>query len=342
MSIHTHQYFLRGFLLILLLLGAQAVPAADKPQPAPVKLKMVLLPYLTHAPFFIAEEEGYFAEEGIQIEFVRLPRQAEAVPSLAQSDLDVIGGATSVALLNAMARGARIKFVAERGYISSTGCTFSGLMARNTLLETGELDGPAQLKGRRISLILTTFTGYNLNRLLKKADLTLDDVEIKYLPANMRPEALESGTIDLTGTAEPWITRMSQAGQASLWISDSQELPDFSLGVVLYGPTLLEKNPDAGRRFMVAYLKAVRQYNLGKTERNLEILTKHTKLDKELLRQACWPSFRENGQINAQSITEFQDWAVKTKLLDSPVTVEQFWDPSFAEHANKVLEASPK
>ena len=103
-----------------------------------------------------------------------------------------------------------------------------------------------------------------------------------------------------------------------------------------------EENPDAGRRFMVAYLKAVRQYNQGKTERNLEILAKYTKLDKELLTEACWPSFRSNGRINVRSILEFQDWAVKAGLLDNRVTVDQFWNPGFIEHANKILEASSK
>jgi NitT/TauT family transport system substrate-binding protein len=92
---------------------------------------------------------------------------------------------------------------------------------------------------------------------------------------------------------------------------------------------------------MVAYLKAVRQYNQGKTERNLEILAKHTRLDRDLLMQACWPSVRDDGQINIQSILEFQDWAVKKGFLDSPVKMDQFWDPGFIEHANRVMEASP-
>ena len=36
---------------------------------------------------------------------------------------------------------------------------------------------------------------------------------------------------------------------------------------------------------MIAYLKAVRQYNRGKTERNLEILVKHTGQTLEKIRQ---------------------------------------------------------
>ena len=52
-----------------------------------------------------------------------------------------------------------------------------------------------------------------------------------------------------------------------------------------YGPAFLDKDPELGRRFMVAYLQGVKQYNEGKTERNLEILQNYTRLDRDLLKQ---------------------------------------------------------
>ena len=89
---------------------------------------------------------------------------------------------------------------------------------------------------------------------------------------------------------------------------------------------------------MVAYLKAVRQYNQGKTERNLAILAEQTGLDQEFLKQACWPAIRDNGEINVQSVLDFQAWAVEKRYLDNSVTENQFWDPSFVEYANQMLE----
>jgi NitT/TauT family transport system substrate-binding protein len=119
-----------------------------------------------------------------------------------------------------------------------------------------------------------------------------------------------------------------------------QEFPDFQLSVVMYGPSVLDKNPDAGRRFMIAYLKAARQWNEGKTERNLAIVSEATGLDETLLRKACWPPLRDDGQINVQSVIDFQAWAVRREYLDNPVPEQQFWDPSFVEHANEVLRTT--
>jgi hypothetical protein len=124
-------------------------------------------------------------------------------------------------------------------------------------------------------------------------------------------------------------------------VSDTQVVPDFQRGFVAYGPNLLDKNKDAGRRFMVAYLKAVRLFNQGKTAHNIELLAKSTDQDPALLQKNCWPLFRVDGHINAQSIMDFQSWAVQRKLLDNPVTDEQkMWDPEFIDYANKALQGT--
>jgi len=88
---------------------------------------------------------------------------------------------------------------------------------------------------------------------------------------------------------------------------------------------------------MVAYLKAVRQYNEGKTDRNMQLLQDFTGLDRTLLEKVCWPTFRNDLMIDTQSVLKFQDWAFEQGLLDGKVKIEQLWDPSFAEFALSVV-----
>lgn len=337
MIIHLRR--LTYFFLALILLLQACAPAVIE-QPEPITLKVVLLPYLTFAPLFIAEEEGYFAEQRLQIEFVKMERSSQAIPALAQGELDVVGGTTSFSILNAIARGAEIRFVADKGYVAPTSCAYNGLMARRALVEAGELDSPAQLQSRRIAVNPASYSGYYAAKLLNTVNLTLEDVEVMDISNPVKLEAFEKGTIDVAYASEPWVTRVLEAGHAVLWMPAGQVSPDFQLGFILYGPTLLEENLDAGRRFIVAYLKAVRQYNQGKTERNLEILAEYTGLDEELLKQTCWPSLRDDGQINVQSVLDFQAWAVEKGYLDTVVREEQFWDSSFVEYADEVLGAS--
>jgi NitT/TauT family transport system substrate-binding protein len=86
--------------------------------------------------------------------------------------------------------------------------------------------------------------------------------------------ALAKRRIDFMVTTEPWLTRIIRAGHGVLWKRVQDVIPDFDYAFVRYGPSILEKDPEAGRRFMVAYLKGVHQYNQGKTVRNLEIMAK--------------------------------------------------------------------
>jgi NitT/TauT family transport system substrate-binding protein len=305
----------------------------------PVTVKVLVQPYLSYAPFFIAQDEGFFAEQALQVEFVQMSEAIEAVPALTQGTLDVAAGLIWPSHLNAMARGAHIRIVADKGHIGRRDCSYTSIMVRPALVETGELEDPARLKNRRIVLNPASFTGYYLDTLLDGAGLSLEDIEIADVPVPARPEALENGAVDGVIVSEPWVTRILQGGQGVIWMPAQQVIPDSQVGSIFYGPSLLDSDSDVGERFMIAYLKAIRQYNRGKTERNLEIMAEYTKLDQELLMQACWPALHDDGRINTQAVLDFQGWAVSRNLLDTSVSEEQFWEPSFIEHANDALGA---
>jgi len=305
-------------------------------------LKVLFIPYMSFMPLVIADEEGYYSEQGLKVEFIKVSRHAEAIPALTQGGLDVLAGTTSLSLFNAMVRGAKIKIVADKGYVVPSGCTDLAIMARKDWAETSKPVGAAQLKGRRIAVNPVSFPGFLAEKALQTFGLTLADLQIVDLPDPVKLEAFAANQIDLAFANEPWLTRMNRAGHAVPWISASQIIPDFQHAFITYGPSLLEQNPDAGRRFMVAYRKGILKYNEGKTDRNLDIIAKHSGLDRELLRQACWPSFRVSGHINARSALEFQDWGRKKGFLDTTAAEEQFWDPRFVDYANKVLSGASK
>ncbi|HEX7587898.1 MAG TPA: ABC transporter substrate-binding protein [Anaerolineae bacterium] len=309
--------------------------------PERVKLKVLLLPYLSYAPLFIAQEEGYYNEQGLDVEFVRLADSATAIPSLAQGGLDVVGASLRAAALNAMLRGTKMRIVADKGHIDSKSCGYYSFIARRSLVEAGELQTAAQLKGRRLSNIAGQASpeGYFVDKLLGSAGLTFDDAQVSAIPLGAELEAMQQGALDLTVAGEPSATQFVQSGQGVKWMQVQQIVPGFQFDVLIYGPNLEEKNPDAGRRFMVAYLKAVRQYNQGKTARNLDLLTKFTGLDRGLVANMCLPSVDSDAGIDVNSVMEFQAWAVQKKFLDRALTPDEFWDPSFVQAARNVIDS---
>ena len=300
------------------------------------EVKVAMWPYFSYAPLFIAEEEGYFEEQGIEVEFIALGNTL--VPSaLAQGDVDVSAGFLTAGLFNGMARGLNIKIVADKGFISPDDCASNAILARKDLIAAGDLDFPTGLDGKTIAIDAYSIEGFVLEPLLIECGVMIDNIKAVDMPPPAELDAFESGAIDLSMMSEPWVTRLLDDGNTEIWKVYSDLVPDQQWSVIMYGPNFLEKNPDLGNRFMAAYLKAVRLYNEGRTDRNLELLANFTGQDIEFINRVCWPTFRSDGGINSDSVIDFQVWAENKGLQDQVVTEENFWDGRFVEYANDIL-----
>jgi NitT/TauT family transport system substrate-binding protein len=328
------------FIFATFMLASCTFPGTQTPaEDEPITLKVLSLPFISFAPLFIANNEGYFAEQGITIEFSEeFKRSSEALPALAQGEIDVIAGSPYLGFFNAIVRGENVKYVAGKGFYDPEGCTYTAVIAGKELFKSGELTFPADLAGRTISMNHANHEGYAIDKLLHTVNLSLDDLNIVDVPTPSEAEALGNGSVEMITTNEPWITVALDSGNGEIWIRNHEIVPDFDFALISFGPSLLIDNPEAGKRFMTAYLKGIEQYNLGKTERNIEILLNVTELDQQILMDSCWPPMRADGSINTAGILDFQSWAIERELLDTVATEEQFWDPRFIEHANSVLD----
>ena len=79
---------------------------------------------ISDAPFFIATEKGYFAEQGIKPDFVPFDAGPKMIAPLGAGQLDVAGGAASAGLFNAAARGiiSRLLRTEARAFRATTTC----------------------------------------------------------------------------------------------------------------------------------------------------------------------------------------------------------------------------
>lgn len=319
--------------------AANQAPAATTEAPQQlIKVKVSILPFLTYAPLFIAKEEGYYAEQGLDVEFVPINANSDAMAPLAQGQIDVASGSFDVSTLNAIAKGADIKYVSDKGYLDPNGCSAMTFFVRKDLLESGALKDPAKLKGMKVALMPASSSEYALDLMLKDTGVSTKDMEVKNVPIASRLEAMKSGTLDITAVSEPWIVRFANTDYAVVWKGMQEVLPNTQLSINIYGPNFLEKNPELGKKYMIAYLKGVRQYNLGKTDRNVEILAKYTQMKPEEVKQSCWISMKADGMIQAAGMSGFQEWALARGFQISLVPPEKLLDMSFAQYATEALK----
>ena len=299
----------------------------------PATLRVLHMPYLSFAPFFIAYEEGYFSAQGLTIEFIPMRRSSMAIPALVKGELDVVAGTSNYSLFNAIARGARIKIVAGKGYIAPTGCATTAILVRTAMGLTPETLTAERLRGLRIALNLSSSRTYLIDRFLNQYGLSLSDIVVVDIPSTILANAFETGAIDLTYATEPRLSRIIREGNAKVLEPMKRFAPDYQLGFVAFGPNLVDEHPDLGLKFIKAYLRAVKQYSHGPTPRNVDIVAKHTKLGPDILQAACGPTFRPGGSINVDTILEFQQWGYKKNRLDRVLSSDEFWDPRFIQQS---------
>lgn len=316
------------------------LPPSPTATEEPVHLKVGALSYISFSPFYIALQEGYFAEQNLDVELeVFSTANAEVIPPLLQRQLDVGTSASSAQILNAIAEGGVLKLVADKGYVNPDAtCVSDGWVARKELLDSGALTDFASLRGKTVVGSQRTSFEYIFDEILRRGGLTAADVptvEIRDNPTRL--EALKTGTVDAAYFGEPWITRAVNQSDAGVWVPYQDVVPGFPISMVVFGPSLLEDRPDVGVRFMAAYLKAVRQFMQGKTERNVELVAEFTQLTPEELQEVCWNSFKLDGSVDTGILEALIQYNLDKGYTTTPVTVEQLWDPQFIEGAAALL-----
>lgn len=303
-------------------------------------LRVLILPYVTFSPYYIAIEEGYFEEQGIEVEVVNMTATEDVMPALSSGQVDVASGLISAGMLNAIARGAEVAITADKGYIDPDGCLSFTIVGRSGLVDTDDLETADQLAGKTINVVPATWLEYYLGEVLATGDLGFDDINTVYVGSAAMVDALASEQVDATVDSEPWLSIFTSQGHGAILSSPQELLPNDSVAVQIYGPNLLNENRDLGVRFMAAYLKGVEQYAGGATERNVDIVAGFTELDRGLLESMCWPAINPTGEVVVDGVLGFQEFAVERGYLDEIVPADEFYDGSFIEDAGELMGAS--
>jgi NitT/TauT family transport system substrate-binding protein len=206
-------------------------------------------------------------------------------------------------------------------------------MVRKDLYDSGAVRNVSDLKGRKIAV---RDEGYDLFQALAIGNLSSTDVETLDMDFTMIIPAFKNGGIDAALVTEPYLTQAQSSSSAVVLVPAQEFLPQWPLPLY-YGHTILDKDPALGRRFMVAYLQGVEQYNRGKTERNLEIIANYTGLDRDLLNQTCWYPVAEDGYLSRQAVKEYIEWMYTHKKVTHNLDADQLIDMSYVDYANGVL-----
>jgi NitT/TauT family transport system substrate-binding protein len=297
-----------------------------------------------NAPVYLAEEYGYFADQGITLNYVLFPSASEVIPSITRGDVDVAAIGINPATLNALAGNFGIKLVAD------TGTQFPGFPL-NIVVVTNELAGtimgPADLKGHKIALTppgMGTASGFLLSKYLAQGNLTVNDVDIVPLTFQDQVAALTNRSVDVAFMAEPFATQVVKQNIGKILVGSDTMLPGYQVTGLLYTDKFMSGQHDAAQGFMIAFLKGVRAYmaafggNATDRDRVIQVMTKRTDIKDAALWNAMIPTGSSpDGAVDLQSIAAAQAYFKGLGLVQSTPDPATLVNTSFALEAVRQL-----
>jgi NitT/TauT family transport system substrate-binding protein len=306
-------------------------------------VKVSVYQSVSDAGLYIAADKGYFKEQNIAIDLIQLDSVSTVVTALASGQVDVAGGAPSAAIYNASRQGIGIKVVADKGSMSKGG-GYIGLVVRKGM--EGTIKSAADLKGHKVAwsgIGVGTTNEVALDHVLKTTGLKESDISLQNLSFGDSLAALASGSVDAAYLIEPLVQSAEERGLGKLLMSGDAMYLNQQVAVLLYGPDLASKRPDVAKRFMVAYLKGVRDYNnafrknMGRAE-IVSILSKNTTVKKpELYEKMTMPGLNPDGEVNVAGMKDDMQWFLSKGFLKETVDMTKVVDNSFVEYAVKEL-----
>jgi NitT/TauT family transport system substrate-binding protein len=302
---------------------------------------------MSDAPIFIADRKGFFRDEGLDVTVTSFRSASDMVAPLGAGQIAAGAGSASAGLYNAVARGIKIKIVADKAS-SPPGYGATKILVRKDLVASGRYRDLPDLKGMRFAMnapgVSNTST---LNTLLKPIGLRYADVQTIDMPLPDHVAALKNKSVDAAGSVEPAAAIAVKSGDAVVVRSDDEILPYHQIAVLLYAEDFAVRHPDAARRFMRAYIRAIRFYNGALKDGRLDgpnadeviaILSDSTPIKSHDIYKAVTPSgINPDGKVNAQSLAYDLAFYTDQKLINGKLDLGAVIDMTFVEAALKEL-----
>lgn len=331
------------------LAGSPAAASAATPPPFSgprTTVKMALPGRADQAPFELARQRGYFAQQGIDIQPVEFASGSEVIAAIAANQVQAGSGAPTAALFNAMAQGINLRVVADWAHVGSATDTTLSIIVRKDLLDSGAVKSMADLKGKSFAAGGSQGTvGDVLLQAAERRDgVNPGDIDVQYLALPDVLAALANKKIDAGTLTEPQVTQAAQQGIAGVLYPAGALIPDEHLALLLFSQQLAQ-NQDAATRFMVAYLRGVRDYyDAFQLKQNREAaiaqLIPNLSVKDPKVWQTFGPEFVDlNGKVNVADLQKQAQFHASQGSLKSVPDVGKYVDMSFADAAVKILGA---
>jgi NitT/TauT family transport system substrate-binding protein len=323
--------------LIALTLG---VPAhAQAPEKTKITLGVGGKPLFYYLPLTIAERNGYFKAEGLDVEIQDFPGGARALQALLGGSIDVVSGAYEHTITQ-QAKGQNIEALVLQG-------KYAGIVLGMQKAKAAAYKSPADLKGMKIGVTAPgSSTNMFVNVLLAKAGLKPDAVSIIGVGATAGAVAIvKRGEIDAVSNLDPVIAQLESDGTIVPVVDTrtAKGMQDvyggaYAAGCIYVPVEFSKKYPNTAQAIVNAMVRALRFIQQSTPDQIVAAVPPEYYADKALYKAALeknLETYKHDGAIGLEAAQNvYRDLkSFDPQVQTAAVDVSKTFNMSFQQKA---------
>ena len=322
--------------LKILMIGVLLVSACSAPEEDIVTFNMAWLPQGSMSGVIVAIDQGFYADEGLNVEAVRGFGGIRTVNEIDQGMFDFGYGDALAVILN-RSNGGATKLVGAINQDWPSGLCY--VTSRHNIESPADLEGLTVGGGQASAMQVLVPEWLELNGVPR------DAINLMQLDPAIVVNSLVEGQID---AGECWKAnsmpifhkRAAASGHEIDWI------PYADFGLDIYGngivtsEKLIEENPELVRHFLAATYRGY-QWVHDNPDAATEIVTSHYPvLNKEITRQQITELMElmqadgGMGSLERDKVSRTLDFLAGAYSVEEPITVEDIYTTEFLDSGN--------
>ncbi len=275
-------------------------------------------------PFLMALDQGFFADEGIDLSIRVIPGGDALAKALGRGEID-LGRMGTPPFLQAVGNGS---FPDGRIVASSV----IGNLDHFILVARPEIEDLRQLKGRTVGVLSKgSCDGHLMRMLLARAGLDPErDVHYHELWSQYETlDGMASGELSAQLMVEPLVAQGEAAGVLHVIAAASVAEPHFQWGLLVARAAFIEEQPDLLRRLLRAYLRGVWHCQAHPDALRRLLLAQADSLDPTVLERAIMrtlPIWNRTGAIDLPGLRRAMEVMLEIGSLTAPLDTDALVD----------------
>src|SRR5688572_18122489 len=283
----------------------------------PEKVKIGLIPIADVAPVFVGIKQGFFKEQGIELDPQFAAGGAAITPAVLSGDFD-IGFSNTISLLIASSKGLPVQIVSQ-GVLG--GPDLSKPWADLLVPEDGPVKSPKDLEGKTIAVnTLNNICGVTINATLEEKGVDVSKLKYTEIPFPEMVAALEKGRVDGACVVEPFVSQGKAAGMKGIDPFYAATAPNLTVATYFASKELIEQKPELVDRFKAAMEKSL-VYSQDNPDAVRAVLPEYTEIPPEAAEKINLPSWQP--ELTEDTIAKLSELSLKYGYIDKEPDLDQ-------------------